>query len=138
MLYQKVFLALSGNEDELNVIKEAMRIVSALQSALTVVHINDPAAGYAHMMMDSLPKITAKDLIDLFSQAGFDAQAEAIEFRLLKDTSYAEAIAAATQEADLLIMGHHAKNMLKALFTDGTDERVADRMHCPVLMVPLN
>jgi nucleotide-binding universal stress UspA family protein len=137
MLYQKVFLSLAGREDENHVIEEAMRIVTALQASLTVVHINDPKAGMAHMMMDTLPKVTEESMMDLFAKAGFSRQAIDVTFKVIGDESYAKAIAEATRQADLLIMGHHAKNMLVAFLTDGTDERVADMMHCPVLLVPL-
>ena len=137
MLYKKIFLSLAGKEDESNAIAETMRIVSALDSKLTVIHINDPAAGYAHMMMDTLPKVTADDMIAMFEKAGFGSQVKEIEFRLIDDESYANAIATATREADLLILGHHPKNILMAHLTDGTDERVADLMQCPVLLVPL-
>jgi nucleotide-binding universal stress UspA family protein len=137
MLYSRIFLSLAGKEDESKAIAEALRIVSALKAKLTVVHINDPSAGQAHMMMDTLPKTTEADLIDKFVKAGFGQQVNDIEFRLIEDESYARAIAVATREADLLVMGHHAKNMLMALLTDGTDERVADLIRCPVLLVPL-
>ena len=137
MLYSRIFLSLAGKEDESKAIAEALRIVSALKAKLTVVHINDPGAGQAHMMMDTLPKTTEADLIDKFVKAGFGQQVNDIEFRLIEDESYARAIAVATREADLLVMGHHAKNMFMALLTDGTDERVADLMQCPVLLVPL-
>lgn len=138
MLYRKIFLSLAGKDDETMVIRETMRIVSTMNAKLTVVHINDPAAGYAHMMMDTLPELKVDDMIDLFVKAGFGGLVNTIEFRLVTDESYARAIAAATREADLLIMGHHPKNLLKALLTDGTDERVADLIRCPVLLVPLD
>ena len=137
MLYSRIFLSLAGKEDESKAIAEALRIVSALKAKLTVVHINDPGAGYAHMMMDTLTKTTEADMIDQFVKAGFGQQVNDIEFRLIEDESYARAIAVATREADLVVMGHHAKNILKALLTDGTDERVADLIRCPVLLVPL-
>ena len=89
------------------------------------------------MMMDTLPKVTADDMIAMFEKAGFGSQVKEIEFRLIDDESYANAIATATREADLLILGHHPKNILMAHLTDGTDERVADLMQCPVLLVPL-
>jgi nucleotide-binding universal stress UspA family protein len=138
MLYNKIFLSLAGNKDESKAIEESLRIVSALDANLTVVHINDPAAGQTHMMMDTLPEVTEDNLVDLFIKAGYGRQVEGINFRLIVDESYAKAIAAATREADLLIMGHHPKNMLMALLTDGTDERVADLIQCPVLLVPLD
>jgi nucleotide-binding universal stress UspA family protein len=137
MLYKKIFLSLSGKEDESKAIQECMRIVSALKGDLTVIHVNDPAAGYAHMMMDTLPKTTIDDMADTFVKAGFGALVNEIEFRLIDDESYARAIATATREADLLIMGHHSKNLLMAHLKDGIDERVADLIQCPVLLVPL-
>jgi nucleotide-binding universal stress UspA family protein len=137
MLYRKIFLSLSGKEDESKVIQECMRIVMALKADLTVIHVNDPAAGYAHMMMDTLPETTIDEMKDMFTEAGFGVQANEIGFRLMEDESYARAIAAATREADLLIMGHHSKNLLMAHLKDGIDERVADLIQCPVLLVPL-
>jgi nucleotide-binding universal stress UspA family protein len=137
MLYKKIFLSLSGEEDESKVIQECMRIVLALKAELTVIHVNDPAAGYTHMMMDTLPKTTIDEMKTMLAEAGFGAQVNEIGFRLMEDESYAKAIAAATREADLLVMGHHAKNLLMAHLKDGIDERVADLMHCPVLLVPL-
>lgn len=103
-----------------------MRIVSALKADLTVIHVNNPATGHAHMMMDTLPKTTIDEMQDIFAEAGFGTQANEIEFRLVEDESYAKAIATATREADLLIMGHHSKNLLMAYLKDGIDERVAD------------
>jgi nucleotide-binding universal stress UspA family protein len=137
MLYKKIFLCLSGKDDESKAIQECMRIVTALKADLTVVHINDPGAGYAHMMMDTLPRTTTDDLIAMFVKAGFDAQVSEIEFRLLDDESYANAIAKVSQEAHLLVMGHHAKNLLIAHLKDSIDERVADLIQCPALLVPL-
>lgn len=137
MLYQKIFLSLAGKDGEDKAIEEAMRIVSALNARLTVVHINDPAAGKTHMMMDTLPKVTVDEMIEMFVKVGYSDQLHEIEFRLVEDESYAKAIATATREADLLILGHHPKNAIMAHLTDGTDERVADLMQCPVLLVPL-
>ena len=137
MLYRKIYLSLSGKKDESKAIQECMRIVMAMRAELTVIHVNDPAAGYAHMMMDTLHKTTVDEMKEMFSKAGFGAQAHEIEFRMITDESYAAAIAAATREADLLIMGHHSKNLLMAHLKDGIDERVADLIHCPVLLVPL-
>jgi nucleotide-binding universal stress UspA family protein len=135
---RETFLPLSGKEDESRAIQECMRIAMALKAELTVIHVNDPVAGYAHMMMDTLPKTTVAEMKEMFAQAGFGSQANEIGFRLIENESYAAAIAAATREADLLIMGHHSKNLLMAHLKDGTDERVADLIHCPVLLVPLN
>jgi nucleotide-binding universal stress UspA family protein len=138
MLYKKIFLSLSGEEDESRVIQECMRIVLALKAELTVIHVNDPAAGYTHMMMDTLPKTTINEMKTMLAEAGFGARVNEIGFRLMEDESYAKAIAAATREADLLVMGHHPKNLLMAHLKDGIDERVADLMQCPVLLVPLS
>ena len=136
MLYKKVFLSLAGKKDESKVIQETMRLVSILGAKLTVIPINDPAAGKAHMMMDTLPEITHVDMAALFTKTGFGDRLNEIEFRFIEDASYAEAIAVASREADLLIMGHHHKNKLMALLTDGTDERVADLIQCAVLLIP--
>jgi nucleotide-binding universal stress UspA family protein len=137
MLYKKIFLSLSGKKDEGKAIQECMRVVSALKADLTVIHVNDPSAGYAHMMMDTLPRTTIDEMKEMFAEAGFGDRTDRIEFRQVDDESYAAAIADASRKADLLIMGHHSKNLLMAHLKDGTDERVADLIQCPVLLVPL-
>lgn len=137
MLFKNIFLSLAGQEDESWLIAESMRIVSALEANLTVIHINDPNAGMGHMMPDTYPKITREEMVNEFIKAGFGSFVDKITFRLLEGKPFSRAIAKGTRDADLLIMGHHQRNALKGLLLHGTDEKVADQIQCPVLLVPV-
>jgi nucleotide-binding universal stress UspA family protein len=136
MLYENIFLSLTGQDDETRLITEAMRIVTALNAHLSVIHINDPNAGMGHMMPDTNPKVTKEDIVDSFRKAGFGAFADKITFIIIEEKPFARAIAEGTRKANLLIMGHHHRNMLENLLSHGTDEKVADHIRCPILLVP--
>ncbi|MCG8608705.1 universal stress protein [bacterium] len=51
MPYKNIFVSLDGSENEKRVVQEAVRLASLCQARLSVVHVNDPPAGKAHMMM---------------------------------------------------------------------------------------
>ena len=136
MLYENIYVLLAGQDNENPLIAESIRIVAALKANLTAIHINDPNAGMGHLMPDANPKITEKEMMHFFVEAGFRAYVSQIKFRLVEGKPFAKAIAKASDEADLLIMGHHHKNLLEGLLWRGTDEKVADRIQCPILLVP--
>ena len=138
MPYKNFVLSLNCTEDEKNVIDEAVKLASILQAEITVIHINDPAAGKIHMLMDSMPLVTDKEIRELFRKFGHAKEAKTIHIRLIESEFYSREIALATRDADLLIMGHHPKNAFLAALTDSTDERVADMISCPMLIVPLH
>ncbi|MBN1551395.1 universal stress protein [bacterium] len=138
MLYKKITLSLEGQADETKLIVETMKIISALKSTLTVIHVNDPDAGKASMMMDTLPRITRQDLIEMFHRSGFDNQIDDILFKTVDDQSYTDAIAELTENADLLIMGHHQRNKFMSVLLTSTDEFVSDQVKCPILLLPLS
>lgn len=138
MSYKNLLLSLNGTEDEKNAVEEAVKLAKFLQAEITVIHVNDPAAGKTHMLMDSMPLVTEKEIQELFQKFGYAEEAKSIHIRLIESESYAREIALATRGADLLIMGHHPKNAFLAALTDSTDERVADLISCPMLIVPLH
>lgn len=138
MLYKNILLSLRCREDEKKAVDEAIRLKSHFGAKLSVVHINDPGAGKAHMMMDTLPRASEQDIVDQFRKFGYGEEANELKIILIDSETYAEAIARVTKDVDLLIMGHHPKSRILAFLKDSTDERVADRIHCPVLLVPLN
>ena len=53
MPYKKILIALECRDEENKVITEAIRLADALNAELSAFHVNDPAAGKAHMMMDT-------------------------------------------------------------------------------------
>jgi len=66
MRYKNILLSLNGRNDEQRVVDEAMRLTSFFGATLSVVHINDPGAGKAHMLMDTLPRVSERDIVDQF------------------------------------------------------------------------
>ena len=136
MLYKKLLMALACKESEVRVIREAVRIATETHADLTVLHVNDPHAGKAHMMMDALPRITEADIRNLFRAAGFVKEAEQVKIEITKGESCPHAIASATEDADLLIIGHCRRNRFLHAFVDSVDERVTNLVSCPVMIVP--
>lgn len=137
MPYQKIILSLAGKAEESNVIREAVRLKKLLNADLSVLHVNDPAAGRAYLMMDSLPLVTEEDIREMFRQSGFPREAGEIRINIVEGESCTDEIANATHQADLLIVGHRRKNKFLAAFIDSTDERVFDMVSCPILVVPM-
>lgn len=137
MHYNRMLLSIDCSGDEKEAVDEAFRLKSIFQSSLSVLAINDPGAGKAHMMMDTLPRVTKDDIVSELRNFGYAAQIDEVEIITLDDESYAAAIARASKDFDLLIMGHHPKNRVLAMLKDSTDEQVADRIDCPMLLVPL-
>ena len=137
MPYKKILLALTGREKETHVVEETMRLKSLSGAALAIVVVNDPGAGKPHMMMDSLHRVTGADVVAELTRMGYGDDARAADIILVDDEHYARAIARISADYDLLIMGHHAKGRLRAFLTDTIDEHVADRVNCPILLVPI-
>jgi len=137
MHYKKILLSLNCREDEKKVVDEAMRLTSFFDATLSVIHINDPGAGKAHMLMDTLPRVDERDIVNQFQQFGYGEKAEKIKIILIDSETYSKAIARVTKDFDLLMMGHHPKSRILAFLKDSTDEHVADRVNCPIMLVPL-
>lgn len=137
MPYKNILLSIDCRGDERKVIDEAIDLSSFCEAKLSIVVINDPGAGKARMMMDTLPRVTEQDVVDQLQVLGYHDKVGDIEIQLIDSESYAQAIAQATENFDLLIMGHHPKNLVVAFLKDSTDEQVADRIDCPILLVPL-
>lgn len=137
MPYKNILLSLAFKEEEDTVIREAIRLKTNLDAQLAVFHINDPGAGKAHMMMDGLPLVTEEDIRSRFRKLGYKKEADEIDVIVKEGESYPSEIAAATNDADLLVIGHKKKNSFLAFLIDSTDERVSDLVSCPVLVVPM-
>jgi len=74
-----------------------------------VVHINDPAAGKAHVLMDTLPRIEEEDIVDLLHKFGYEkvselklAVAEKIQSFVLNG-GYMFAMCSATDSFDIAL-----------------------------------
>jgi len=136
MAYKKIIIALACTGDEGRVVREAIRLSDLFDAELSGIHVADPAAGKAHMMMDSLPLKTEDDFRNEFRKLGFEKQAGEINITTVEGTNYAAKIAEGAKNVDLLVIGHHPKSRLLAALTDSVDERVSDRVTCPMLVVP--
>jgi len=136
MPYKKILIALECTDDENKIIDEAIRLARTVNAELSVFHVNDPAAGKAHAMMDTLPLVSEQDIREQFRKAGYEKEANEIEITLSEGESYAKEIAKVTAGVDLLVIGHYGKNAFLAALIDSVDERVADLVSCPVLVVP--
>jgi len=137
MHYQKILLSLTGEEDEKAVVDEAMTLQSFFDATLSVVVINDPGAGKSHMMMVGLPRIEESDIREQLQRFGYGDRMDGLHVLMVESADEADAIARATKGFDLLIMGHHRKGIIMAHLKDSTDEHVADRIKCPILLVPI-
>lgn len=137
MNYKHILLAMHAAPDERPAVEVAFHLAETFDAAVTVLHVNDPGAGKAHMMMDSLPAIDEAQVRDLFRQWGLEEASERIDFLIEVHEDPVEAIATASKRADLVVMGHHPKSRVVASLSDSTDERVADYIDCPMVLVPL-
>ncbi|HSO21249.1 MAG TPA: universal stress protein [Desulfosarcina sp.] len=137
MHYDRILLSMDGSGDEKRVVDEAFRLTSFFNAKLAIIVVNDPGAGKAHMMMNTLPRVTEDDIAGNLDAYGYGEKIDQVDIVAKESASYAEAIARTSHDFDLLIMGHHPKSRLLAFLKDSTDERVADRIDCPVLLVPL-
>ena len=71
MHYKNMHPSLNFRDDEKRVLDEAIRLKSYLGANLSVVHINDPGAGKPHMLMDTLPMVRKRDIVDQESDHTF-------------------------------------------------------------------
>ncbi len=136
MPFDSILVALAGMDDEENVIHETVRLAKALGAEVTVLHVNDPKAGKVSMMMETERMVTEEALRDQFRKLGYDATASMLKFNIVTGTSLPRAIARATQDVDLLVIGHRRKNRFLAAFADSADKHLTDLVNCPVLIVP--
>ena len=136
MPFDSILVALACMDDEENVIHETVRLAKALGAEVTVLHVNDPKAGKVSMMMETERMVTEEALRDQFRKLGYDATASMLKFNIVTGPSLPRAIAGATHNVDLLVIGHRRKNRFLAAFADSADKHLADLVGCPVLIVP--
>ena len=129
-------LALCGRGDEGDVIRKAMELKNQLGANLTVVHVNDLHAGEMSMMMDSPHKFTEEEIRERFVANGFEKEADGIDIKIVKDENTAQAIASATENVDMLILGHRKQSSFKEHFFDSVDEGIVNHANCPVMVIP--
>ncbi len=136
MSYKNIVLALCGRGDEGDVIRKAMELKNKLDANLTVVHVNDLHAGEMSMMMDSPHKFTEEEIRERFIVNGFEKEAKYIAIKIIKDENISKAIAAVTENVDLLILGHRKQSLFKKNFFDSVDEGIVNHASCPVMVIP--
>ncbi|MFC2083510.1 universal stress protein [Bacteroidota bacterium] len=136
MVYKRIMICMAHKDDEANLIHEAIKLASNLSAELSVLHINSASAGKTHMKMDYESLVTEKDLRDQIKKLGYEKEAEDISVHILTGSSLPKEIAKATENVDLLVIGHRKKNRFLSAFIDSVDKRVCDWVRCPILIVP--
>ena len=136
MPFNNIAVALAGNDNEIPVIDEAVRITINLKAKLCVIHVNDPHAGEMSMMMDSPKKFNKDDFIKMFHDAGHEEIAKRIEVKISENASVSKGIAELTSDCDLLILGHDKMRKVKRMLIDSIDEVIVNTSKCPVLIIP--
>ncbi|MDP7095535.1 MAG: universal stress protein, partial [Candidatus Marinimicrobia bacterium] len=56
--------------------------------------------------------------------------------KIIKDENISKAIAAVTENVDLLILGHRKQSLFKKNFFDSVDEGIVNHASCPVMVIP--
>lgn len=136
MTYRQIVVSLAGQSDEESVIHEAVRLATAVDAELKVLHVNDPSAGKVTMMMDAEPLVQEADLRKQFADLGYGDLSERMQVDVRTASSLAREIAVATEGADMLVIGHRQRHRFLAILTDSADKHLADLVKCPILIVP--
>lgn len=136
MPYDHIVVALAGERDEFTVVHEAVRLAEAVDARMTILHVNDPAAGKITMMMEAEKLVTESDIQKMFVDMGYLNEASRLDIDIREGSSLPQEIASATVGADLLVIGHRQKNRFLAALADAADKHLADLVSCPVLIVP--
>ncbi len=136
MPYGQIVVSLAGQPDEESVIHEAVRLAVAVDAELTALHVNDQAAGKVTMMMDAEPLVQEADLREQFADLGYGELSERMRVDVRTSSTLAREIAAATEGADMLVIGHRQRHRFLAILTDVADKHLADMVKCPILIVP--
>jgi len=137
MPYSSILVSLAGKSEEKKVLDEAVKLANQLNSTLTFVHVNDPHAGKMNMMMDSLKKVSEDEIRALVAESGYPDLSKTAKVLMMVSENYSKTIAKATEDFDLLIIGHHNKNSFLAALIDSTDEHISDLVDCPVLLISI-
>ncbi len=136
MLYKNIAVALSGKENGIPILDEAVRIAKEQKANLFVIHVNDPHAGEISMMMDNKKMFIEDDFVTMFKNAGHKEIGDQIVVKTVKNASICKGVAELSAGCDLLILGHDKKSKVKELLTSSIDEFILNESNCPVLIVP--
>ena len=138
MAFSTILVAINALDEEHLVLKKAFALAEAIDAKIKIIHVNDTDAGKVHMMMDYFPKATIEDLKERIKQCGFEDKIPTIEFVVVENDSPINGIIKEADKKDLLVMGHHKKNVFLDIFRKGTDELVSNKVKCPLLLIPLD
>ncbi len=137
MAYNNILVALSCTGDETPVLDEAVRLKNTLKANLSAVHVNDPHASELSMMIEARGhKYEESEIREIFHKAGHEEIAAQIDVKIFTGSSVIKEIAAITEGFDLLVVGHSKVSGLIERIKDTLDERIVNRVNCPVLVVP--
>ena len=111
--YKKIMVSLIGDGSEQPVVDQAYHLANKLGARLTAIHVNDLHAGEMSMMMDSPKKVTDEMIRDQIKDYGYESILGELEIIITKNENISKAIAAVTENVDLLILGHRKQSLFK-------------------------
>ena len=136
MAYKKILVALSCTGNEIALIDEAVRLANTLNAELHALHVNDPHAGEMSMMMESAGhKFNEEEIKKMFREAGHEEIATGMDVKIRVNTSVLKEVTSCAKDIDLLILGHKKLSGGTEYISDTIDERIVNRVDCPVLIV---
>jgi len=138
MKYQSIVLALSCSESSSPLIEAAFDCVKQYNTALKILHVNDPAAGKMSMMMDSIGhKYTEPEIMDMLMARNSDLNTNSVQIQILTSEDIPEAVSMAIVEGDLLILGHKKMNIVKEKLSDSLDQQIVNKVNCHSMVIPI-
>ena len=139
--YQHLLVAVEADSEAHRLIAHAVQLAKVFEAELTLLHVVEPVPMALDGGMGALPVDFTGELIE---QSKTTLTTQCVAFGLRPDQLRVELgslrntiLQVATDiHADLIVVGHHKRRGLAALFSH-TDADVASKAHCDVLAVAL-
>ena len=137
---RKILVAVDGGEHSHWAVEFASRLAKDLSAQLALVTVQEPPSPRATepgLIEPGLVGETGPTPEDILDRAQFHCPSAAGATRMGRFGSPAGQIVAAAEqwEADLIVMGTHARGRLGRFLLGSTADSVIRRAHCPVLTV---
>lgn len=138
-MYQRIVAAVDGSDNSIRAAKQALTLAETFGSVLWLVHAyphTSDLLGYPEFdRLVSRRKRAGQKVLDQVRQALGDARVEIIEDLL--EAPEAEAIlnVAASQRADLIVLGTRGLGSIEGLLFGSVSRKVVHHAPCSVLVV---